>query len=173
MPETARLILRQWQAKDLAPFAAQNADTEVMQFFPAPLKREESDRLARGLADGINRRGWGFWAVELKETRQFVGCVALHPQPDKYAFSPCTETGWRLGKAFWHRGLAEETAQACLEYAFNALALHEVVAFTASVSPSERLMKRLGMTRAGEFAHPDLPPDHRLSHHLLYGIQLS
>lgn len=34
MPETRRLILRQWQERDLAPFAALNASPEVMHFFP-------------------------------------------------------------------------------------------------------------------------------------------
>lgn len=32
MLETSRLILRQWEAKDRAPFAALNADSDVMRF---------------------------------------------------------------------------------------------------------------------------------------------
>lgn len=46
MLETSRLILRPWVAKDKAPFAALNADPDVMCFFPAPLQRTESDNLA-------------------------------------------------------------------------------------------------------------------------------
>lgn len=46
MLETSRLILRQWEAKDRAPFAALNADSDVMRFFPAPLQKAESDNLA-------------------------------------------------------------------------------------------------------------------------------
>ncbi|WP_233638833.1 GNAT family N-acetyltransferase, partial [Citrobacter cronae] len=95
MLETSRLILRPWEDKDKAPFAALNADPDVMRFFPAPLQRTESDNLAARFQEGITERGWGFWAVELKETQQFVGCVGLHPQPDKFHFSPCTEIGWR------------------------------------------------------------------------------
>lgn len=33
MLETSRLILRQWKAKDRAPFAALNTDSDVMRFF--------------------------------------------------------------------------------------------------------------------------------------------
>lgn len=33
MLETSRLILRPWEAKDKAPFAALNADPDVMRFF--------------------------------------------------------------------------------------------------------------------------------------------
>lgn len=167
--ETPRLLLRQWTPADLAPFAALNGDPEVMRFFPAPLTREESDTLAGRFREGIAERGWGFWAVEAKESGEFVGCVGLHPQPDRFAFSPCTEIGWRLAKAFWHQGLAHEAAAAALEFGFETLAQDEVVSFTSVLNtPSESLMKRLGMTRAGEFLHPALPPDHCLAEHVLY-----
>lgn len=33
---TERLILRQWESGDLAPFAALNADPRVMEYFPFP-----------------------------------------------------------------------------------------------------------------------------------------
>lgn len=172
MLETTRLILREWENKDLAPFAAQNADPDVMRFFPALLQKEESDNLVARFREGIEERGWGFWAAELKETHRFVGCVGLHPQPDKFAFSPCIEIGWRLGKAYWHKGLAKEAAEACLNYAFHVLELEEVVSFTSKLNtPSESLMKRLGMEKTEEFSHPALPLEHKLSQHVLYRIQ--
>lgn len=59
MLETSRLILRQWEAKDRAPFAALNADSDVMRFFPAPLQTAESDNLADRFSEGIAARGWG------------------------------------------------------------------------------------------------------------------
>lgn len=37
--DTPRLRLRQWREDDLTPFAALNADPEVMAHFPAPLAR--------------------------------------------------------------------------------------------------------------------------------------
>ena len=40
---TARLVLRQWRDSDLAPFAALNADPEVMQYMPRCLERSESE----------------------------------------------------------------------------------------------------------------------------------
>ena len=171
MLETSRLILRQWEAKDRAPFAALNANSDVMRYFPAPLQKAESDNLADRFSEGIAERGWGFWAVELKETHQFVGCVGLHPQPDKFHFSPCTEIGWRLAKAYWHQGLALEAAQASLAFAFDVLALNEVVSFTSVLNkPSEDLMIRIGMNKTEEFTHPALPPDHRLAQHVLYRL---
>jgi len=40
--ETPRLILRQWQDSDTAPFIQMCVDNEVMRYFPAPLTPEQS-----------------------------------------------------------------------------------------------------------------------------------
>ncbi|WP_247652169.1 hypothetical protein [Serratia symbiotica] len=56
MLETTRLILMQWEAKNMAPFAAKNADPDVMRFFPVQLMREESDSLTARFRDGIDER---------------------------------------------------------------------------------------------------------------------
>lgn len=172
MLETSRLILRQWEKKDFAPFASMNADPDVMRFFPAILQEERSHALAMRFSKDIRERGWGVWAVELKESHSFIGFVGLNPQPEQFVFSPCVEISWRLDKAYWHKGLAREAAEACLSYAFNVLGLKEVVSFTSKLNiPSEELMKRLGMIKRGEFFHPALPLDHELSPHVLYGVQ--
>jgi len=42
--DTERLRLRQWWPSDREPFAALNADAEVMRYFPATQSREASDR---------------------------------------------------------------------------------------------------------------------------------
>ena len=36
------IVLRQWRDEDLEPFAAMNADAEVMEFFSKPLSKAES-----------------------------------------------------------------------------------------------------------------------------------
>jgi ribosomal-protein-alanine N-acetyltransferase len=172
MIETERLILRAWQISDLEPFAELNADPDVMRYFPAPLNREESDNLAnrfKGIID--TNEGLGFWAIELKTTSEFVGAAGLLYQADRFAFSPCTEIGWRLAKRFWHQGIAREAATAVLDFAFNRRDLDEIVSFTSVHNiPSENLMKRLGMVKQGYFMHPALSASHRLAEHVLYKI---
>ncbi|MCS3432418.1 GNAT family N-acetyltransferase [Klebsiella sp. BIGb0407] len=172
MIETERLILRQWQESDLQPFAELNACPDVMRYFPAPLSREESDNLAKRFKNIIDtNQGWGFWAVELKATKEFVGTVGLLYQADRFSFSPCTEIGWRLAKTFWHQGIALEAATRSLNFAFNQLHLDEVVSFTSvHNAPSEGLMKRLGMVKQASFIHPALPASHKLAEHVLYKI---
>ena len=119
----------------------------------------------------IDQHGWGLWAVELKETKEFIGFIGLQPQPDLFEFSSCVEIGWRLAKKYWHRGYATEGARAVLDYAFNTLNLDKVVSFTAkSNTPSEAVMKKIGMVKTQEFQHPKLPEDHPLCWHVLYEI---
>lgn len=49
--DTPRLRLRQWTPDDLVPFAGLNADPVVMEHFPRPLTRAESDAMADRLQD--------------------------------------------------------------------------------------------------------------------------
>lgn len=169
--ETERLKLRAWQESDLQPFAELNADKDVMHYFPSVLTREQSDNLADKFQHLILDHGWGFWAVELKATGQFIGFTGLNIQPEQFIFSPCVEIGWRFAKQYWHQGYATEAAKACLKFAFEALQLNEVVSFTAvHNTASEHVMQRLGMQAMFEFNHPALTQESPLSRHILYKI---
>jgi RimJ/RimL family protein N-acetyltransferase len=171
---TPRLWLRQWRANDLEPFAALNADPAVMEFMPGCLDRTESDALVRRCEAEIARQGWGFWAAELRDSGALVGFVGLHVPSFEAPFTPCVEIGWRLARASWGKGLATEAAGECLRFAFESLALEEVVSFTVPANRRSRaVMERLGMCHdaAGDFDHPGLPAMHRLRRHVLYRLR--
>jgi RimJ/RimL family protein N-acetyltransferase len=170
---TPRLRLRQWRESDLAPFAALNADPQVMEFMPGCLTGTESDALARRSETEIARQGWGLWAAERRESGEFIGFVGLRAPSFEAHFTPCVEIGWRLARTSWGQGLATEAARECLRFAFQSLALSEVVSFT--VGPNRRsraVMERLGMRHdAGDdFEHPRLPAGHPLRRHVLYRL---
>ncbi len=161
--------LRQWRDGDLAPFAAMNADPEVMRYFPALLTKAESDAVLHRLRDGIEKRGWGLWAVDVDGA--FAGFTGLSEPKFKAHFTPCVEIGWRLRREFWGRGIAFAAARQAEAFAFGTLKLAELVSFTAEINlPSRRLMERLGFTHdpADDFFHPSLPPDSPLRPHVLY-----
>jgi RimJ/RimL family protein N-acetyltransferase len=175
------LILRPFRDDDLEPFARLNADPETMRFFPAPLSREESDASVRRAMDRFAVAGWGFWAAELREppighggagsASTFIGFIGLGEPSFEAHFTPCVEVGWRLAREHWGRGLAPEGARASLGFAFDALGLAEVVAFTSRLNlPSIRVMEKIGMVRDvdGDFDHPRIEPGHRLQRHVLY-----
>jgi RimJ/RimL family protein N-acetyltransferase len=170
-PESERLILRDWRDEDLAPFATLNADPRVMHFMPRCLTRPQSDRFVQWAQDQIGARGFGPWAVQLRGSDQFIGCVGLSVADFPARFTPCVEVLWRLRAESWGQGYATEAAAACLDFAFGKLAIPEVVAFTAVANERSRaVMRRLGMTHdaADDFDHPRLPAGHPLRGHVLY-----
>jgi len=170
---TPRLILRQWCAADLEPFAALNVDPAVMEFMPRCLARAESDAFAEHAAADLDTRGWGLWAVAERKRGEFLGCVGLGMPSFRAAFTPCVEILWRLRRTSWGLGFATEAAAECLRFGFTTLVLPEIVSFTVPANLRSRaVMERLGMSRdaGGDFDHPRLPPGHALRHHVLYRL---
>lgn len=171
MITTARLRLRQWQQSDYEPFAKMSADPLVMEYFPRCYSRALSDEVADKTRSLIAEKGWGFWAVELQTTKQFIGFVGLHA-PDNLPCSPCVEVGWRLAREYWGNGYATEAAKAALAFGFEELELAQIVAFTAVPNlRSQAVMLRLGMRNTGNnFLHPAISHGHPLQEHVLYSI---
>lgn len=173
---TARLALRPWRDEDLAPFAALNADREVMRHFPSVLDRAGSDARAALLRAGIELHGFGIWAVEEQGGSSFVGSVGLNPVmfvppfPVETSRWGCVEIAWRLARHAWGKGYAREAAAEALRFGFEELGLPEIVSFTVPDNlRSRRVMEAVGMTHAGEsFEHPSVPEGHPLRPHVLY-----
>lgn len=169
--ETARLLLRHWMDADRLPFAAMNSDPEVMRFFPSTLSMAESDTLLDRIHAHLEEHGFGLWAVEIKEKKEFAGFIGLSVPAFEAPFTPCVEIGWRLAKRFWNQGLATEGAAEVLSFGLAMQPSVNLVSFTfAGNWPSRRVMEKIGLMHdlAGDFAHPRLPLDHPLSHHVLY-----
>lgn len=161
MPElrTERLLLRAWRESDLDPWAALNADPEVRAHFPDVLTRERSLEAMTRYQAGLEERGWGWWALEVRATGEFVGVAGLAPVSGGTPFDG-VETGWRLARSAWGHGYATEAARAAVAFGFETLGLPEVLAVTASSNHrSQAVMRRLGMTRAPghDFDDPRLP----------------
>ena len=55
-PQTARLALRAWREDDRPSFAAMNADSRVMEFYPAPLTDAESQALMERIRSEFDRQ---------------------------------------------------------------------------------------------------------------------
>jgi RimJ/RimL family protein N-acetyltransferase len=168
---TARLTLRRWRDADREAFAAINADSRVMRFFPAGLSRAESDELVDRAEAHFGAYGFGPFAAELRETGCLAGFIGLVVPSFEAHFTPAVEIGWRLDAAVWNQGLATEGAREALRYAFEELRLGEVVSFTVPENvASRRVMEKIGLARdmAGDFDHPRLPEGHPLRRHVLY-----
>ncbi|MEO9200713.1 MAG: GNAT family N-acetyltransferase [Antricoccus sp.] len=170
---TDRLILRQWRDSDYAPFASLNADAEVMEHFPSVLTRGESDAMAQRCQDRIDQDGWGLWALESRDSGDFIGFTGLAAPRFEAHFTPTVEIGWRLRRSAWANGYASEAARAALRFGFEELKRGEIVSFTPSENlRSQAVMRRLGMAHdpADDFDHPDSAADSRLGRFVLYRL---
>ena len=170
--ETARLLMRRWTEADRAPFAALNADPEVMEFFAGPMTREQSDAFVERIERAFETEGFGLWALERRDTAEFIGFTGIQRTalPDTPVDGQ-VEVGWRLARSAWGQGLASEAARAALAYGFDTAGLTAIMSLTAVLNVrSQAVMKRIGLTYdpASDFDHPSLPDDHPLRPHVVY-----
>lgn len=177
MLRTERLILREWEDRDLEPFRVINSDPKVMEFYPGVLDASQSDRIVERAREHFDKHGFGLYAVELAGTKAFVGFVGLQHVPLEAHFTPAIEIGWRIAAPYWNQGYATEAARHCLEFAFQSLKLREIVAMTyVGNHRSRRVMEKLGMSYdpKDDFIcpHPSVIRTH-LAPHVLYRIQAS
>lgn len=171
--ETERLILREWQPEDLAPFSAINQDPYVMEYLLKPLTEDETAVMIEKIKTHFIQYGFGLFACILKETSELIGFVGLNVPDFQTFFTPCVEIGWRLASRFWGKGYATEAARAVLKAGFKQYDLQEIVSFTVPANHrSRRVMEKIGLTRdvKGDFYHPKVPFGHPLMLHVLYRI---
>ena len=95
--------------------------------------------------DIIKENGIGLFAVELKETGEWLGFIGVNyiPQDSQYPFEelPLYEIGWRLIPEVWGNGLATEGA-ICVSICQKGI--EAIYSFTAENNlPSRKVMEKL------------------------------
>lgn len=156
---TERLLLRRWRDSDLEPWAAMNADPDVREHLGEVMTRDQSNGSVAAFQSEFDERGYGWWAVEVQATGEFVGFTGLDDVDDEVPFTG-VEIGWRLARSSWGHGYATEAALATLTFGFHTLGLPEILAITTATNlRSQAVMRRIGMTRnpADDFEHPTAP----------------
>ncbi len=100
--KTERLLLRPWEPRDRAPFAALNADREVMNYLPTILTRAESDNSVDQYLADAHKTGFGFLVAEQKArpSNTFVGMMGLRIMPDVLpkVQQPAIELAFRVAR---------------------------------------------------------------------------
>ena len=140
---TERLLLRPFRDGDIDAYAAFCADPEVMRFLGdrGVLARDDAWRQMAMLAGHWALRGYGMWALEERATGALVGRAGLH-YPEGW---PEPEIGWALGRPYWGRGLAYESAWAAMNFAFDQLGWARAISLIDPENTrSIRLAERLG-----------------------------
>jgi RimJ/RimL family protein N-acetyltransferase len=159
--ETPRIILRNWEERDRDVYYELMSDDKVMEFFSYRRTCEEAD-VRRALSEArIAEIGFGFYAVELKDTGACIGMCGIAELDLKPLFPPATlEVGWRFTKRHWGKGYATESAKAAIADGFLNHGHSGFVAIAVNSNHrSIAVMERIGMVRDpdGDFDHPDVP----------------
>lgn len=140
---TERLILRPFRASDLQPYAAMNADPDVMRYLGGPISRAETECQMILANLTWSKSHLGKIAIAHRTDGAFLGMCGLsfeHWYPDDL------ELGWRLAPPYWRKGFATEAAFAWLDYSYATLKAHRIISITDV--PNQRsiaVMERIGM----------------------------
>jgi RimJ/RimL family protein N-acetyltransferase len=153
---TPRLVLRQLESRDFDAFANQLMDATAMApLSPVPTRAAAWQKLAS--FNGMwTLTGAGWWAVEVRETRELAGTVGAFFRETSLVHGALPddadlEIGWTIHPAHRRQGIATEAARAALAHAFER---HPVKRAIAHVDPpniaSARVCEALGMSLEGE-----------------------
>jgi ribosomal-protein-alanine N-acetyltransferase len=145
---TERLRLRPFDGGDVDALHAMWSDPEVGRCVGGTHTRvrESVDELSQHLRHQ-ERHGYGFWAVEERDSGRLIGEVGLMLFEGR---GPEVEVGWAVISDVWGRGYATEAAAAWIDVGFERLGLDRIIAVVlADNIRSRRLCERLGMTEAG------------------------
>jgi len=125
--ETERLLIRPFKLEDIEPAYVMDADPEVTRYTGdggVVSKKEIERRIVENVFGDYEKYGFGRLAVELKSENKFIGFTGLKYLEDMDEVN----LGYRFMKKYWGKGIATESAKACLNLAFETLELSKVIA---------------------------------------------
>ena len=149
--QTERLRLRRMTHDDANDLFFLRSHHEVMRYIDRPMAKNVDDAIAYidGMDGHINRNEVINWAITLKENNKLIGTVGLFSM-EKENFR--CELGYLLHPDFQRKGIMTETIKSVLDYAFNILKFHSIM---ANVNPandaSKLLLTSLGFQQEAYF----------------------
>lgn len=146
--ETARLILREITPADAEDFYRIYTDAETMKFqgaLPENYSVEvERYYLGKHIEMYYEARGFGLWAMVLKENNRLIGRCGLIVQEIESGRE--IEVTYLIERQFWNQGYASEAALAALKLGFEKFNFQRIVAFIhPQNTASARVAEKIGM----------------------------
>ena len=158
--ETERVMLRPLDMQDLAIVSCLQRDPRMRRYLGNgnPLEPEESALWLAQRVCSWRDLGYGFAAVELRESSRFIGWFGLDQVSDHPELAGEIEIGGSIHPDLWGQGLAEEIATVTVAFAFEKMGLERIVArYRSDNAASARLVQKLGMTYNRTVTHLTLP----------------
>ncbi len=123
---SSRLKLRKIDIDDV-PLLVKYADNRKIsdRIINIPYPYREPDAVFRigYVFKGFKERSRFVFAIELKESNEFIGEISLHLEQNNLA-----QLGYWIGEPFWGRGLAKEAIEAITEFGFDRLEVDKIYA---------------------------------------------
>ncbi|WP_153914343.1 GNAT family N-acetyltransferase [Shewanella sp. TC10] len=148
--KTQRLSIRAFEAGDLAAFTKYRADPQIAQY---QSWTDYSLEQAQAMFEQMDYQQFGesgLWfqlAIADNQTNQLMGDIALH-----FIDKQQIEIGFTIAQDYQQQGIAYEAVSAVIEYLFNSLNKHRIVATTdAENLASMALLLKLGFRKEGHY----------------------
>ncbi len=169
--QTPRLIIRNFEDSDIESFVAYRNIPEVAKYqgWKIPYPRERAVQLIREMR-GMQFPQPGHWlqlALILKESGRMIGDVGVRIKKDD---SRQAVIGFTLTPEYWRMGYATEAVTSLLEFLFDELDLHRVLADCDTENTgSWRTLEKVGFRREAHFVDSFLMGEDYASEYI-YGM---
>lgn len=152
--ETERLILREYTYDDFNELYKILSDPITMKYYPKPYDEKGTRRWIEWSLENYKKHGFGWWAIVLKETNEFIGDCGITFQNINNEMLP--EVGYHINKHYWQKGYAKEAGKAVIKWAFENTKLDALYSYmNAENKASYSTAASIGMTKIDEFYDED------------------
>ncbi len=146
--ETDRFWLRKFEINDIQNIFDLDSDPKVHKYLGNnPIKLiADAEIVINSLLNQYKENGIARWAVIDKSNNEFVGWSGLKYELNDRTNEKYYDIGYRLKTKYWGKGIAQETASACLKHGFDTLNVNDIYA-SASVDniASNIVLQKIGL----------------------------
>ncbi|CAD2070566.1 GNAT family N-acetyltransferase [Phocicoccus pinnipedialis] len=178
--KTKRLNLRSWKPEDVIPYLKATQDNDVVQFSPIKKTIKEAREFARLSSASVNDRGFGLFAVERRDTKEFIGIAGIRVKQfdekkhevDMHTMFPCIELYVMLIKKYWNQGFATEALRGVIKFTEKKTDIRDLYAFVCNRNnPALNVVDKLGMQRIDTFKHQQYVDGHSKQQFIIYKLE--
>ncbi len=167
--ESERLVFRKLTDTDAPEILELRGNPETMKFIPRPLVTDIEGALAhiKMINDKIDENIDINWAVTEKGSDKCIGLMGFYrTQPEHFR----TELGYMIVREHWGKGYVTEAVKTLLDFAFNNLNFHSIVAVIDSRhAASERVLQKVGFVKEAHFKE-DFYYNNEFTDTVMYGL---
>ena len=152
---TERVRLRPFRSDDIDALAPIFADPVMMEWYPQPFPRQESELWILRNQRRYRQDGFGLWAMDLLATGELIGDCGLTIQ--RVDGVDEVEVGWHVKRELWGQGYATEAAREVVRYAFEEKKVQSLISLIRPENVgSWRVAEKLGMHVEKDTMHAKL-----------------